>query len=289
MAIAATMPAITHVAVTVTDLAASEAWYTKVLGVTPVLDEDTGPFRHIVFPIGNTLFGLHGFPRLVSSEPFDERRPGLDHVAVRVASRDELVRLGRAPRRARHPPRRDHRRRYGSGLSFRDPDNIQLELFAPPGPHRGPGSPRPDWSVRARRGGVSATGWWSWSRPAPWSWSRPGTVVVVVPLLAAGSSPRPRRPCVGLLGVVIGTAGRLALGPGCLLGLGVEVRARPRRRTRAGIPVAVGARAGRDTPCPCRSRCPCRSAPACRSRSGRRRRTSPPAASTAETYSPWLR
>ena len=48
VASATTMPAITHVAVTVTDLAASEAWYTKVLGVKPVLDEDTGPFRHIV-------------------------------------------------------------------------------------------------------------------------------------------------------------------------------------------------------------------------------------------------
>ena len=29
----ATMPAITHVALTVTDLAVSEAWYTEVLGV----------------------------------------------------------------------------------------------------------------------------------------------------------------------------------------------------------------------------------------------------------------
>ena len=74
----ATMPAITHVAVTVTDLAASEAWYTKVLGVKPVLDEDTGPFRHIVYALGNTLFGLHGFPDLASTEPFNERKPGLD-------------------------------------------------------------------------------------------------------------------------------------------------------------------------------------------------------------------
>ena len=64
MAISTTMPAITHVAVTVTDLEVSEAWYTKVLGVEPVLDEDTGPFRHIVFPLGGTLLGLHGFPDL---------------------------------------------------------------------------------------------------------------------------------------------------------------------------------------------------------------------------------
>jgi catechol-2,3-dioxygenase len=43
-----TMPAITHVAVTVTDLERSADWYNRVLGVKPVLDEDTGPFRHIV-------------------------------------------------------------------------------------------------------------------------------------------------------------------------------------------------------------------------------------------------
>ncbi len=137
MASATTMPAITHVAVTVTDLGASEAWYTKVLGVKPVLDEDTGPFRHIVYLLGNTLLGntllgLHGFPDLASTEPFNERTPGLDHIAFGVASRDDLVEwaarldeLGVA-----HGDIVDAS--YGSGLSFRDPDNIALELFAPP-------------------------------------------------------------------------------------------------------------------------------------------------------------
>jgi len=131
LASATTMPAITHVAVTVTDLAASEAWYTKVLGVKPVLDEDTGLFRHIVY-LGNTLLGLHGFPDLVSTESFNERKPGLDHIAFGVASRDELAEwvarldeLGVA-----HGDIVDAG--YGSGLSFRDPDNIALELFCPP-------------------------------------------------------------------------------------------------------------------------------------------------------------
>jgi glyoxylase I family protein len=127
-----TMPAISHVAVTVTDLAASEEWYTKVFGVKPVLDEDTGPFRHIVYQVGNTVFGLHGFPDLVSTEPFNERRPGLDHIAFGVASRDELaewaVRLDELG--VAHGGIVDAS--YGSGLSVRDPDNIALELFAPP-------------------------------------------------------------------------------------------------------------------------------------------------------------
>jgi len=127
------MPAIHHVAVTVTDLEASEAWYTKVLGVAPVIDEDTGPFRHIVYPLGGTLLGLHGFPELLSKQPFNERRPGLDHISFGVATRAELVEwaahldtLGIA-----HGGVVDAG--YGSGLSFRDPDNIALELFAPPG------------------------------------------------------------------------------------------------------------------------------------------------------------
>jgi glyoxylase I family protein len=132
VAISATMPAITHVAVTVTDLAVSEEWYTRVLGVKPVLDEDTGSFHHVVYQLGNTLLGLHGFPDLASDEPFDERKPGLDHIAFGCASRGELVEwatrldeLGIA-----HGGIVDAG--YGSGLSFRDPDNIALELFAPP-------------------------------------------------------------------------------------------------------------------------------------------------------------
>jgi len=126
------MPAIAHVAVTVTDLDVSEAWYTDVFGVGPILDEDTGPFRHIVYQLGTTLFGLHGFPDLQTKDAFDERTPGLDHVAFGCATRDELVawatrleELGVA-----HGGIVDAG--YGSGLSFRDPDNIALELFTMP-------------------------------------------------------------------------------------------------------------------------------------------------------------
>jgi glyoxylase I family protein len=132
VAIGTTIPSIGHVAVTVRDLAASEAWYTRVLGVTPVLDEDTGPFRHIVYMVGNTLLGLHGFPDLKSDEPFNERWVGLDHIAFGCANRAELVEwaarldeLGVA-----HGDIVDAG--YGSALAFRDPDNIALELFAPP-------------------------------------------------------------------------------------------------------------------------------------------------------------
>jgi catechol-2,3-dioxygenase len=124
-------PAVTHVAVTVSDLAVSVPWYEQLLGAEAVLDEDTGPFRHVVFALGDTLFGLHEFPDPRPGD-FDERRPGLDHVAFGATDRRELEKwaakldeLG-----VRHGGIVDAH--YGSGLSFRDPDGIALELFAPP-------------------------------------------------------------------------------------------------------------------------------------------------------------
>ena len=55
-------PGITHVAVTVSDLARSTAWYADLFGSAPVLDEDVeaGAFHHTVFALGGgNLFGLH--------------------------------------------------------------------------------------------------------------------------------------------------------------------------------------------------------------------------------------
>jgi glyoxylase I family protein len=125
-------PTLAHVALTVTDLSRSVPWYQRLIGADPVLDEDTGPFRHVVFAIGGTLLGLHQFPEGVTGGPFDERRVGLDHVAFACASRAELE-TWRARLDELGLPHGDIvDAGYGSGLSFRDPDNIALELFAPP-------------------------------------------------------------------------------------------------------------------------------------------------------------
>ena len=129
---ATTMPPIHHVAVTVTDLEASEAWYNRVFAMKPVLSEDTASFRHVVYQLGDTLFGIHGFPELTSVQSFDERRPGLDHVSFGVATRDELVEWVHRLDELGVPHGDIVDASYGSGLSFRDPDNIALELFAPP-------------------------------------------------------------------------------------------------------------------------------------------------------------
>lgn len=129
----AEFPGVHHVAVTVSDLDRSVPWYRALIGSDPVIDEDTGPFRHVVWLMGGTLLGLHQFHDADAGTDFDEHRLGLDHVAFGCANRAELESwqahldgLGYAHGGIVDAP-------YGSGLSFRDPDNLPLEFFAPPG------------------------------------------------------------------------------------------------------------------------------------------------------------
>lgn len=128
-----TFPALTHVALTVRDLSVSVPWYEALIGSGPVLDEDTEPnFHHTVYLIGNTLLGLHQHKTPAPVEKFSEFRVGLDHIAFGCADRAELEKwvtrldeLGIANGGIKDAA-------YGSGVSFRDPDGIALEFFAPP-------------------------------------------------------------------------------------------------------------------------------------------------------------
>ncbi|MCV7254613.1 VOC family protein [Mycolicibacterium fluoranthenivorans] len=126
--------ALNHVAVTVSDIGVSGPWYRALIGFDPVLDEHTDAgFRHLVWALdGGTLFGIHQHDRAIEPGEFTEFRAGLDHVGFGCASRAELESwasrldgLGIA-----HGGVVDAH--YGSGLSFRDPDGIALEFFAPP-------------------------------------------------------------------------------------------------------------------------------------------------------------
>lgn len=127
-------PGLTHVALTVKDVGVSGPWYRRLLGADPVLDEHTASgFRHLVWMLdGGTLLGIHQHERGVPDERFSEFRVGLDHVGFGCANRAELEKwmdrlneLGIS-----HGGIVDAG--YGSGLSFRDPDGIALEFFAPP-------------------------------------------------------------------------------------------------------------------------------------------------------------
>ncbi len=125
--------AIAHVALTVRDLSVSVPWYRQVVGVDPVLDEDTGPFRHVVFALGETLFGLHEFPEKVDeTAAFNPRRPGLDHVAFSAQDRAELDRWRERLQQLGIRCGEVMDAHYGSGLSFKDPDGLALELFCAP-------------------------------------------------------------------------------------------------------------------------------------------------------------
>jgi glyoxylase I family protein len=127
-------PGLSHVAVTVSDLDASTAWYARLFDSEPVVDEDeeSGQYHHNVFALGNgMLFGLHTHTGGQISGDFDETRTGLDHIAFACVQSDldewvaRLDQLGVEHSGIRHAS-------YGSGISFRDPDNIALEFFAPP-------------------------------------------------------------------------------------------------------------------------------------------------------------
>jgi glyoxylase I family protein len=127
-------PALTHVALTVSDLPRSVSWYRQLFDKDPVLDEDTGPFRHVVWMIGaGTLIGLHQHASLESAEPASEFRPGLDHLAFACSDRTDLEAWKQRLDDLGIPNGGIVDASYGSGLSFRDPDNIPLEFFAPPG------------------------------------------------------------------------------------------------------------------------------------------------------------
>jgi glyoxylase I family protein len=127
-------PPLTHVALTVRDLRVSVPWYQALFGSDPALDEDTDPdFHHTVYMVGNgMLFGLHQHATPAPDEMFSEYRVGLDHVAFGCANRGELEKWAQKLDELGVPHGDIKDASYGSGLSFRDPDGIPLEFFAPP-------------------------------------------------------------------------------------------------------------------------------------------------------------
>jgi catechol 2,3-dioxygenase-like lactoylglutathione lyase family enzyme len=124
---------IVHVALTVSDLERSIAWYTRLFGVAPAhvgafLPDSPHAYRAAIWATPN--LGLHCFDD-AQTQRFDPRRPGLDHLALHCADRDELLHwqeridtLGYTRGDILDEP-------YGSGLAVFDPDGIAIELFAP--------------------------------------------------------------------------------------------------------------------------------------------------------------
>ena len=141
--LAVTRPTLHHIALTVTDLAASIPWYERVFGITYQLEvpHAGGTGKLLADAAWQFVIALHRH-EANGGEAFAETRTGLDHVGLSVPTRADLeawqthlaglgvTRAPAADRPCTQSPIDD--RPFGSILVFRDPDNIQLEMFAPP-------------------------------------------------------------------------------------------------------------------------------------------------------------
>lgn len=119
---------INHVALTVTDLDASERFYIEVLGLRRALDVGYG--RIVIDGASGFTIALLTHPDDVGG-PFTELATGLDHLAFTARDRAELEEwqarleaLGVPTSPIRDMP-------LGHHLNFRDPDGIALEFYAP--------------------------------------------------------------------------------------------------------------------------------------------------------------
>lgn len=120
---------VSHVSLTVSDLNRSCAWYTEVLEWKEQVRgrSDTTSFAHGVLPHGLSIV-LREHDQ-GGRDPFDETRPGLDHLSLSVETMADLDKLEESLTKAgaQFTPKRELP--FGWLLTFRDPDNIALEAM----------------------------------------------------------------------------------------------------------------------------------------------------------------
>jgi len=124
-----TISGVDHVALTVTDLPTSVAFYESVLDVQVAGTMSDGSFSRCVLALpGPTHLGLTQHD-VGSGRPFDPTSPGLDHLGLACDSREELTKWAKHldDLGISHSGVQDAT--YGSALSFADPDGNALEFF----------------------------------------------------------------------------------------------------------------------------------------------------------------
>jgi glyoxylase I family protein len=134
---------ISHVRLTVTDIARSKAFYTLALGAEPAQDfsdqagdgdvrTDPGRlFGGCMYALGSQVLGLR--PAAPAGDSFSSTRVGLDHFSLQLGSVADLHEAARRLTEAgiEHG---DVNKLSDFGLaivSFQDPDDINLEFTAP--------------------------------------------------------------------------------------------------------------------------------------------------------------
>ena len=129
-----TLSGLHHLGLTVRDIDESERWYADVLGMVRVFVEahPTGGGHTVVINRPDTFLflGLDFHPQ-ADLERFDERRTGLDHVALAVDSRSDLDAWARRldALGVEHGPIHDKDQPVHAGMVVHDPDGIPVELF----------------------------------------------------------------------------------------------------------------------------------------------------------------
>lgn len=116
-----------HLTLRVRDLAASARFYEDALGI-PV--ERFGDRCRLL--VGDTVVVLREpLPETPAGDRFSEARIGLDHLSFRIETASELNHLSTRLRDVGAEVGEPEHDPHGGGiaLTFRDPDNIQLEFY----------------------------------------------------------------------------------------------------------------------------------------------------------------
>ena len=126
------MPELTgpsHIDLTVTDVDRSARWWEEVMGFSRMSSTEQPTLRTCSLIHGSRFTVTVVSHDATMAEPFDETRVGLDHLSFDVADRAALDAWVVHFDALGVPNSGVIEAHFGDTVVFRDPDNLQLELF----------------------------------------------------------------------------------------------------------------------------------------------------------------